>query len=280
MNRKAYEELEFTDDFMFANILYSNTELCRKLVELLLNRKVTRINTIDYQKIIDIRYDSKGIRLDVVVEDAEHNTYDLEMQIATVESLPKRVRYYHSMMALDQIQKSEDYEKLNPTYVIFICKNGIREGFEKAIYTFQSLCKEDSTIELGDEMYTILINGKSEDPDIPEEMKSFLRYIRTGKDDGTSGLVREIETDVKEARTHERWRAQYMTQQMRDMENRKLGREEGLIEGKKAGIIEGKKAGVQETISMLVKVKAKEVPIEEAAKRLNISAEEIQNMLT
>ena len=119
MNRKAYEELEFTDDFMFANILYSNTELCRKLVELLLNRKVTQISAIGYQKSIDIRYDSKGIRLDVVVNDAEHNTYDLEMQIATVESLPKRCRYYHSMMALDQIQKSEDYEKLSPRKIFY-----------------------------------------------------------------------------------------------------------------------------------------------------------------
>ena len=271
MNRKAYEELEFTDDFMFANILYSNPELCRKLVELLLNRKVTRINAIDYQKTIDIRYDSKGIRLDVVVNDAEHNTYDLEMQIATVESLPKRCRYYHSMMALDQIQKSEDYEKLNPTYVIFICKNGIRKGLDKAIYSFRSRCDEDSSIELGDEMYTILINGNSEDLDVPKEMRGFLNFIRTGKNDGTSELVSEIETKVKEARTHEKWRAQYMTQQMRDMENRKLGREEGLIEGKKAG--------VQETISMIAKVKAKDISVEEAAKRLGISAEEIRNML-
>ena len=49
-------------------------------------------------------------------------------------------------------------------------------------------------------------------------------------------MVREIESDVKEARTHDAWRVQYMTQQMRDMENRKLGREEGL----KEGLIEGK----------------------------------------
>ncbi len=94
---------------------------------------------------------------------------------------------------------------------------------------------------------------------------------------GTSGLVREIETDVREARTHEKWRAAYMTQQMRDMENRKLGREEGLIEGKKAGIIEGKKAGIESALLSLVKDNL--LSIEEAAKRLNISVEEIRNML-
>ena len=114
------------------------------------------------------------------------------------------------------------------------------------------------------------MNGKSEDLDIPKEMRSFLNYIRTGKDDGTSGLVTEIETKVKEARTYEKWRAAYMTQQMRDMENRKLGREEGLIEGKKAGM----------ESALLSLVKDNLLSLEEAAKRLDISVEEIRNMLT
>ena len=53
-----------------------------------------------------------------------------------------------------------------------------------------------------------------------------------------------------------------MTQQMRDMENRKIGREEG----------------VREVLIGLVKDKL--LTVEEAAKRLDISVEEIRNMLT
>ena len=78
-----------------------------------------------------------------------------------------------------------------------------------------------------------------------------------------------------------------MTQQMRDLENRKLGREEGIeigkkagiIEGKKAGIIEGKKAGIQETIRVISEVRDKLLSEEEAAKRLEISVEELKRML-
>ena len=86
-------------------------------------------------------------------------------------------------------------------------------------------------------------------------------------------MKQEIETNVKEARTHERWRAEYMTQQMRDLENRKLGREEGI----QIGIAEGRKAGAELTLLSLVKDKL--LSEEEAAKRLEISVEELRQML-
>lgn len=37
---KKYEELTFTDDFMFCKILTNNPELCHELLELILGRKV------------------------------------------------------------------------------------------------------------------------------------------------------------------------------------------------------------------------------------------------
>ena len=41
--RKTYDELEFTDDFMFSKILYSNPEICRELLELILDRKIREV---------------------------------------------------------------------------------------------------------------------------------------------------------------------------------------------------------------------------------------------
>ena len=64
-----------------------------------------------------------------------------------------------------------------------------------------------------------------------------------------------------------------MTQQMRDLENRKLGREEGI----QIGIAEGRKAGAELTLLSLVKDKL--LSEEEAAKRLEISVEELRQML-
>ena len=37
--KKLYKELKFTDDFMFAKVLVNNPEICRRLLELLLDIK-------------------------------------------------------------------------------------------------------------------------------------------------------------------------------------------------------------------------------------------------
>ena len=43
---KRYEELNFTDDFMFCKILQENEDLCKELTELVLNRKIGTISFI------------------------------------------------------------------------------------------------------------------------------------------------------------------------------------------------------------------------------------------
>lgn len=41
---KSYEELEFTDDFMFAQIMRNNPEICRKLLELILGMEIEKVS--------------------------------------------------------------------------------------------------------------------------------------------------------------------------------------------------------------------------------------------
>ena len=76
---KTYQELTFTDDFMFCNILQSNPDICKDLVELLLDRKVSSIKMPEMQKSIKITSDGKGVRFDVYFED-DDTIYDIEMQ--------------------------------------------------------------------------------------------------------------------------------------------------------------------------------------------------------
>ena len=39
--QKQYKELTFTDDFMFGKVLVNNPEICRRLLEVLLEIKIT-----------------------------------------------------------------------------------------------------------------------------------------------------------------------------------------------------------------------------------------------
>ena len=65
---KSYEELEFTDDFLFCKIMENNVDLCKELTELILNRKIGKIIPKGPQKAIEITSDGKGVRFDVYME--------------------------------------------------------------------------------------------------------------------------------------------------------------------------------------------------------------------
>lgn len=50
---KNYEQLTFTDDFMFCKVLTTNPELCHELLELIIGRKVGQFTRLDKQQPIE-----------------------------------------------------------------------------------------------------------------------------------------------------------------------------------------------------------------------------------
>lgn len=223
-----YEQLTFTDDFMFCKVLTTNPELCHELLELIIGRKVGQFTRLDKQQPIELTADGKGVRFDVYSEDDTGTVYDCEMQAKKNGNLAKRSRYYQGMIDLNLIERSADYRQLKKSYVIFICPfDAFGEGLHK--YTFENLCKERPQIGLGDEAKIFLCAGGDAD-DVSEEMKDFLDWL-TGKE-GTSILVRNLDNAVKGVKNKEEWRLEYMTLLMRDQEMIQKGREEGRKEGR------------------------------------------------
>ena len=98
---KAFEELDYRDDFMFGCVM-QDKDLCHDVLECLLQRPVGELNDIDPQKEFRYTTDGKPIRLDIYSRD-ENEVYDAEMQnlnnksIETLE-LPKRSRFYQAMI--------------------------------------------------------------------------------------------------------------------------------------------------------------------------------------
>ena len=117
---KKYEELDITDPFIFAKVM-SEKELCKPLLENILNIKIRDIVYVDYEETIQMTAKSKGIRLDIYVEDDDNTVFNLEMQTTTYKELPKRSRYYQGIIDLNMIEKDESYDILKESYVIFIC---------------------------------------------------------------------------------------------------------------------------------------------------------------
>ena len=236
---KKYEELTFTDDFMFCKILEQDPELCRELLEMILDRKLGRLASVNREKPVEITADGKGVRFDVFAEDDENTVYDIEMQNARNDSLPKRSRYSQGMIDLKQMERGDRYRDLNRSYIIFICNFNLFPKVGRHKYTFANLCREDPGIELGDEAEKIFLCAAGTSRDVSDQMKSFLEYI-SGKGAG-DGFTRELEKAVEEAKFHKRWRQEYMTLLEHYEQEREEGRKEGRAEGFKAGRAEEQK---------------------------------------
>ncbi|MGL6175146.1 MAG: Rpn family recombination-promoting nuclease/putative transposase, partial [Cellulosilyticaceae bacterium] len=172
---KIIEQLNLNDDFLFAKVM-SDQEICKKVLEKILNIQIKRIEMPIEQKVIDILLDSKAVRLDIYVSDENNTIYNVEMQKAKRKNLAKRSRYYQGSIDLDMISKGEEYEKLQKSFVIFICSF---DPFNKGrhLYTFENRCCEDHGLALGDETTKLFLNTRGKLNDVDEEMIEFLTYI-------------------------------------------------------------------------------------------------------
>ena len=223
---KKYNELTFTDDFIFCKILTSKPDLCKELLSLILNKDINQISFPEGQKSIKKTEDGKGIRLDVYVED-ENASYDIEMQTAITKDLAKRSRYYQGMIDAELLQKGASYRELKASYIIFICTE---DPFDKgaSVYTMQNRADEFNDLCLKDDCYKIFLNASGTSKNISKEMKDFLGYIETGKTNGD--FTEALEKEVQKARNKEEWRAEYMTLEMKYQEKFDEGKVEGTLE--------------------------------------------------
>ena len=234
-NATAWEELQISNDFIFGKIM-QDPKLCKGLLQRILpGLKIDRIEYPETQKAIRPDIDAKSVRLDVYVEDGKGTVYDIEMQVGMSKELPKRTRYYQSLLDMQMIDKGEPYKKLKPSYIIFICPFD-QFGMGRHIYTFENICKEDKSVLLNDGTTKIFLNAKGTMDDVSPELKAFLDYVAGKKP--ADPFVDELEEAVKNARKNREWRHEYMTLLMRDQENIEIGREEGMEIGTAKGIIE------------------------------------------
>ena len=265
---ERYASLQFSDDFLFCKILTENEDITRELLELILDTKIGGVR-VNKQETIDLTSDGRGIRLDVYAEDDENEVFDVEMQTTRQKNLPKRSRYYQGMIDLNLINRGDDFKKLKKSFVIFICMSDPFPGYDRCIYRFENVCREESELALGDETYKVFLNADGTNGNASDELKDFLHLLRDGY--GKSRLVKKIEEQVVKAREHKEWRLEYMTLYMRDRQNR----EEGFEEGRKEGNVEGREDQKMDSIMNALK---KGYSISVAADIVGCTVEEAQKI--
>lgn len=239
---KKWEELTFTDDYMFKTVLTKYPRICTKLLETILEIKIKALTYLSKEEDVKPQYASRGIRLDVYVEDANQTVYTIDMQVRNDgdEALAKRTRYYQSAMDMDALKSGVKYKGLKQSFVIFLCPFQFMDG-KRHMYTFRYFCAEDKEILFPDGSTKIIIASKGELDDVSYELKCLLDYMNTRKVAGN--LVSDIATAVGNVKAMEEEAVKYMTWQDIIDEERDEAREEGRLEGRAEGRAEGRLEG-------------------------------------
>ncbi|MBR1419419.1 MAG: Rpn family recombination-promoting nuclease/putative transposase [Synergistaceae bacterium] len=234
---KRIENVDISNDFMFCYIMQDKEIFAEVLSRILPDIQIGRVELCEYQKTMREYIDMQGVRFDVYAKtslNGEMKIFDVEMQNANEDSLPKRARYYHSIMTSNIMNRAKikNYKYLPCEFVIFICKFDLfKRG--KYIYEFENLCIDDKDLSLGDDTHTIFVNAAGSIGEISPKLKNFLDFVlgKTSNDP----FITKLEDRIVLAKQRPEWRMDYMKLLMRDS----LNFEAGLAEGEKQGIVKG-----------------------------------------
>ena len=232
--KKSFDDLTIADDYMFCTVM-QDEELCKELLSMILRNKVGKIVRLFRQKPIENQIASKGVRLDIMIEDETGKLYDIEMQTTNERNLPERMRYYQCAIDNSAINKGGDYNDLPDTFIIFLCTfDYLEKGLP--VYTIKPYCSEAEQ-EFTDGTTKIIINSTASEQ-AEENLKAFLSYMN-GQSPNTV-FTRKLEEKVNETKEDEEKRREYMLLKSFEMDARRAG----IAQGIQAGIAQGRSEGI------------------------------------
>ena len=246
---KTVEELTFTDDYMFGEVM-KNTKICKGVIERLLQIKVEKVELVTLQKDISPYYETRGVRFDVYVKDSD-KIYDIEMQNRKYTEIEKRSRYYQSMLDVDMLAKGANIKEMKESFIIFICKTDPFDLGEPCYRTRTAFENHPEKI-FDDKTRRIFYNASAYKKEKDPELYSFLQFISTNipEDDFTGEIFSQVEKNKQD----EQFRSEYMRCNLHDYDIM----EEGIAIGEKRGITIGEERAKLEDAKNLLREKVPE----------------------
>ena len=226
---KKFEDLTLQDDFMFCKVM-QNTDLCKRLIEMILSDTIGQISYISVQHNINAYEQAKSVRFDVLVQTENGKFYDVEMQVSNEKNIPKRMRFYQAAIDISFLDKGNFYNDLNDSFIIFICLFDVIDK-NKPIYTFENICIENKNISLQDGTKKIIINADAFNNTKNKALKGFLEYLKTGKT--KNEFTRRIEEMIQTIKQNEQARQEYRLMSTFEMDARYKGFTEGTYSTKR-----------------------------------------------
>lgn len=265
---KQWLDATIQNNFIFGKTLETNPELCRRLLELILNVKIKEIKYPEREKTINLRSDSKGIRLDVYVEEKSSNrSFDIEMQVSNSDNLAKRMRYYQELIDGDKLKPGQHYSALGESIIIFICP--FRFKYNRHFYSFHERCDQELDFILESGVTKIFLSTKGTIDDVTPNIKAFLDYVDKGIISGD--FVKELDDAVQLVKSNRKAMKEFMTYQMALIEERLEGELRGRAQGIELGRTEG-------TESVAIKLIRRGRPLQEIQEDTGVPMQRLEQL--
>ena len=274
--KRKLSDLSLIDDHLFGLFIQEagSEEILKGLIERMLDVKISKISLKQKQHEISNDPDLHGIRLDAFVQEENSNTlYDIEVQTVDTKNIPKRMRYYQSLIDREQMPSGEfDYNILPKTVIIFVTDfDPFGQGLYR--YTFENTCLEKNSLKLGDESIKVVLNTKGRISEgVKTELVELLKYFQNSTketaENASSDFVKRLDKMLEPIKNSPKFGGEFMSIQEKIYTEKKISREEGIRIGEKKGREEGiqigekkgKEEGIQE---MLEKMRRSGMPEEQ-----------------
>ena len=214
----------------------------------------------------------------------------IEIQTYSTKNFFERTLYYWSKNYSNILKKGEDYPELKPVISINLIDDILFDKNDKRMHTCYLLKEKNTNEILTDhiQLHYVEIPKFDEKADIKRELKNWILFLKSNKEEDMSQLLKEDTifekamkkynyfTDNEDLLNEYDKREAYLVYQhslMRDF------KEEGFDEGKLEGIKEGKLEGIKENSYAIAKsLKSSGLDNKFISEHTGLSIEEIENL--
>lgn len=263
-----------------------NENITKALIQDITEREYKIIDMDKNVIMYDGNVESKNEVLDLKVELDDGEICNLEIQLANKKNFKERILDYWARLYSGQLKKGDDYTKLKRTILIAIVNFNIKEFINKEYHTKWQIREErNKELILTNDFEIHIIEIEKAIKALKENKQDKIAQWMSFFDNPNSMEVKamsEKNEDINEAL--EQLRKLSSNKQLREI----IEREERIERDRRAeiqfaieeGIEQGVKQGIkQEKKNIINKFLEKGMKIEEISKLLELSKEEIENIL-
>lgn len=292
MKRKPLEELNLLDDFLFQELISrgkKGEEVCRILLSTILGKTIGRVKVAPQKPILGMDTTLHGIRMDAYIEateegaeaEVEPDIYDIEPDKTRERAtLPKRTRFYGSLIDTRLLESGAGYESLKNVIIIMILPY---DPFDEnlMVYTMKTQCVEKPEIPYEDGIQKIYLYTRGTGGTPSQKLKEMLKYMENSTiENVTNQEIASIHEYINEVKHDKEVGIQYMKTWEREDRIRRESMEKGREEGKKEGKKEGREEGREEEKKAVIRNMLNHgMPEEDICKLVNCTKELIKKTM-